>query len=135
MRGNRMTALLTGTHRYEKTLSTRNRGSGVIIRAPILAYLVETPNGRVLYDVGSDSFLPVAARTDPNEHSVGAGCWVDAGNEYLLIGRKLVHLTTGHVARLPFIDLGSNSYEVYRWFGPETVTFGPRGPIALPAGS
>lgn len=97
--------------------------------------ILETDGGWVLYDVGSDSFLPVAARTDPNEHSVGAGCRVDAGNEYLLIGRKLVHLTTGHVARLPFIDLGSNSYEVYRWFGPETVTFGPRGPIALPAGS
>lgn len=54
MPGNRMTALLTGTHRYEKTLSTRNRGSGVIIRAPILAYLIETPNGRILYDVGCD---------------------------------------------------------------------------------
>ncbi|MEJ2141370.1 MAG: N-acyl homoserine lactonase family protein [Gammaproteobacteria bacterium] len=46
--------LLTGTHRYEKTLSTRGRGEGVIIDAPILAYLIETKNGRVLYDVGCD---------------------------------------------------------------------------------
>ena len=46
--------LLTGTHRYEKTLSTRNRGHGVIIEAPILAYLIETTNGRILYDVGCD---------------------------------------------------------------------------------
>lgn len=53
-KGVRLTALLTGTHRYEKTLSTRNRGHGVIVQAPILAYLVETPNGRILYDVGCD---------------------------------------------------------------------------------
>lgn len=46
--------LLTGTHRYEKTLSTRNRGQGEIIEAPILAYLIETANGRILYDVGCD---------------------------------------------------------------------------------
>ncbi|HKK14332.1 MAG TPA: N-acyl homoserine lactonase family protein [Gammaproteobacteria bacterium] len=50
----RLHPLLTGTHRYEKTLSTRNRGHGVIIEAPILAYLIETPNGRILYDVGCD---------------------------------------------------------------------------------
>ncbi|MBI1398206.1 MAG: MBL fold metallo-hydrolase [Betaproteobacteria bacterium] len=54
MPANRLTALLTGTHRYEKTLSTRHRGAGVIVQAPILAYLVETPNGRILYDVGCD---------------------------------------------------------------------------------
>ena len=46
--------LLTGTHRYEKTLSTRGRGKGIFIQAPILAYLVETANGRILYDVGCD---------------------------------------------------------------------------------
>ncbi|MGD8643114.1 MAG: N-acyl homoserine lactonase family protein [Chromatiales bacterium] len=50
----RLWPLLTGTHRYEKTLSTRGRGGGVIIEAPILAYLVETTNGRILYDVGCD---------------------------------------------------------------------------------
>jgi hypothetical protein len=46
--------ILTGTHRYEKTLSTRGRGQGVFIQAPILAYLIETANGRILYDVGCD---------------------------------------------------------------------------------
>jgi N-acyl homoserine lactone hydrolase len=46
--------LLTGTIRYEKTISTRNRGHGEFIEAPILAYLIETSNGRILYDVGCD---------------------------------------------------------------------------------
>jgi N-acyl homoserine lactone hydrolase len=46
--------LLTGRQRYEKTVSTRNRGHGLYIDAPILAYLLETPNGRILYDVGCD---------------------------------------------------------------------------------
>lgn len=46
--------LLTGIHCYEKTLSTRGRGAGEIIEAPILAYLIETANGRILYDVGCD---------------------------------------------------------------------------------
>jgi N-acyl homoserine lactone hydrolase len=50
----RLWPLLTATHRYEKTLSTRNRGAGTIIEAPILAYLIETANGRILYDVGCD---------------------------------------------------------------------------------
>src|SRR5688500_15744877 len=46
--------LLTGTIRYEKTISTRNRGHGEFIEAPILAYLIETSNGRILYDAGCD---------------------------------------------------------------------------------
>ena len=46
--------LLTATHRYDKSLSTRHRGQGQIIEAPILAYLIETSNGRILYDVGCD---------------------------------------------------------------------------------
>jgi N-acyl homoserine lactone hydrolase len=46
--------LFTGTHRYEKTVSTRNCGHGQFIEAPILAYLIETPDGRILYDVGCD---------------------------------------------------------------------------------
>jgi N-acyl homoserine lactone hydrolase len=50
----RLWPLLTGTQRYEKLVSTRNRGHGVYIDAPILAYLIETPNGRILYDVGCD---------------------------------------------------------------------------------
>jgi N-acyl homoserine lactone hydrolase len=60
LKGNKMTQvkkfwpILTGTHRYEKTFSTRNIGHGVIIEVPILAYLIETKNGRILYDVGCD---------------------------------------------------------------------------------
>jgi N-acyl homoserine lactone hydrolase len=46
--------ILTGTHRYDKSLSTRGRGSGTQIEAPILAYLIETAHGRILYDVGCD---------------------------------------------------------------------------------
>lgn len=46
--------LLTGTNRYEKIVSTKNIGYGQFIDAPILAYLIETPNGRILYDVGCD---------------------------------------------------------------------------------
>ena len=66
--------LLTGTHRYEKTISTRNRGHGRFIDAPILAYLVETPNGRILYDVGCDyrKLADPALRTkyfEPMRHS------------------------------------------------------------------
>lgn len=50
----RMWPLLTATHRYDKSLSTRHRGQGETIEAPILAYLIETRNGRILYDVGCD---------------------------------------------------------------------------------
>ncbi|MBW8330249.1 MAG: N-acyl homoserine lactonase family protein [Thiobacillus sp.] len=50
----RLWPLLTGLHKYDKSLSTRNRGHGEIIEAPILAYLIETRNGRILYDVGCD---------------------------------------------------------------------------------
>lgn len=46
--------LLTGTHRYDKSLSTRDCGHGTLIEAPILAYLIETVNGCILYDVGCD---------------------------------------------------------------------------------
>ena len=46
--------LLTGTHRYEKTLSTHGRGAGEHIEVPILAYLIETRQGRVLFDAGCD---------------------------------------------------------------------------------
>lgn len=50
----RIWPLLTGMIRYEKTISTRNRGRGEFIDAPILAYLIETANGRILYDAGCD---------------------------------------------------------------------------------
>ncbi|MFZ5755572.1 MAG: N-acyl homoserine lactonase family protein [Pseudomonadota bacterium] len=46
--------LLVGTHQYDKSLSTRGRGAGTLIEAPLLAYLIETRNGRILYDVGCD---------------------------------------------------------------------------------
>lgn len=46
--------LLTGTYSYDKSISTRNRGFGTAIEAPILAYLIETSQGRILYDVGCD---------------------------------------------------------------------------------
>jgi N-acyl homoserine lactone hydrolase len=49
-----MWPLLTGTQRYEKIVSTKDRGQGQFIDAPIVAYLIETPNGRILYDVGCD---------------------------------------------------------------------------------
>src|SRR6185312_6025960 len=50
----RIWPLLTSTIRYEKCISTRNLGHGQFIDAPILAYLIETPNGRILYDMGCD---------------------------------------------------------------------------------
>ena len=50
----RIWPLLTATHRYDKTISTFNRGHGQTIEAPILAYLIETKHGRILYDVGCD---------------------------------------------------------------------------------
>jgi N-acyl homoserine lactone hydrolase len=50
----RLWPLLTGTQRYEKVVSTRRRGAGEYIEAPILAYLIETPQGRILYDIGCD---------------------------------------------------------------------------------
>ncbi|APA90639.1 N-acyl homoserine lactonase family protein (plasmid) [Paraburkholderia sprentiae WSM5005] len=50
----RVWPLLSAMHRYDKSISTRNRGIGTDIDAPILAYLIETRNGRVLYDVGCD---------------------------------------------------------------------------------
>lgn len=52
-RAPRITPLLTGTSRYDKGLSVRGRG-GVPIDAPILAWLIETVDGRILYDVGCD---------------------------------------------------------------------------------
>jgi N-acyl homoserine lactone hydrolase len=50
----RLWPLLTATHRYDKSISTFGRGRGTMIEAPILAYLIETAHGRILYDVGCD---------------------------------------------------------------------------------
>jgi N-acyl homoserine lactone hydrolase len=46
--------LLTALQHYDKSISTYKVGHGQTIEAPILAYLIETANGRVLYDVGCD---------------------------------------------------------------------------------
>ncbi len=46
--------LLTALQHYDKSISTYQRGHGQLIEAPILAYLIETANGRILYDVGCD---------------------------------------------------------------------------------
>lgn len=58
-----ITPICTGLHHYDKSLSTRGRGLGTVISAPILAYLVSTTHGRVLYDLGCDH----AAIADPAE--------------------------------------------------------------------
>src|SRR3954463_6101654 len=50
----RLIPILTGRHRYDSSLSLRGRAPGTVIEAPILAYLIETAHGRVLYDVGCD---------------------------------------------------------------------------------
>jgi N-acyl homoserine lactone hydrolase len=50
----RLVPILTGRHRYDASLSLHGRTPGTIIEAPILAYLIETVHGRVLYDVGCD---------------------------------------------------------------------------------
>lgn len=69
--------LLTATHRYEKAISTHGRGAGEMIDAPILAYLIETANGRILYDVGCDYSkindpVQCARYYDPQTFSYGA---------------------------------------------------------------
>ncbi|WP_028311430.1 N-acyl homoserine lactonase family protein [Derxia gummosa] len=46
--------LLVGTHRYDKSISLLRLPAGETVEAPILAYLIETTNGRILYDVGCD---------------------------------------------------------------------------------
>jgi N-acyl homoserine lactone hydrolase len=50
----RLVPILTGRHRYDVGLSLRGHPAGTTIEAPILAYLIETAHGRVLYDVGCD---------------------------------------------------------------------------------
>jgi N-acyl homoserine lactone hydrolase len=50
----RLTPILTGLHRYDKSLSLHGWRPGELIEVPILAYLIETRDARVLYDVGCD---------------------------------------------------------------------------------
>ena len=85
--------LLTATHRYDKTVSTYRRGAGQQIEAPILAYLIETAHGRILYDVGCDHRkivdpLQRARWYDPKVFDFGAPQMDDA--------QRLPH----HLARL-----------------------------------
>lgn len=82
-RATRLWPLLTATHRYDKSISTYRRGRGQLIEAPILAYLIETPNGRILYDVGCDYAKiadPVLRRRhyDPAAFTFGAPSMSDA---------------------------------------------------------
>jgi hypothetical protein len=49
----------------DKSLSTRGRGTGTQIEAPILAYLIETAHGRILYDVGCDYAKIADPRSQP----------------------------------------------------------------------
>jgi N-acyl homoserine lactone hydrolase len=68
-------------HRYDKSFSTRGRGEGTLIDAPILAYLVETPSARLLIDVGCDylklSQPDVRARWFRPELGLGAPTMTD----------------------------------------------------------
>ena len=50
----RLVPILTGRHRYDASLSLRGHAPGRTIEAPVLAYLIETTHGRLLYDVGCD---------------------------------------------------------------------------------
>jgi len=68
----RLIPILTGRHRYDASLSLRGRAPGTVIEAPILAYLVETAHGRVLYDVGCD-YRKIA------EPALRAACYDAAG--------------------------------------------------------
>lgn len=84
--------LLTATHRYDKSISTWQRGRGKMIEAPILAYLIETANGRILYDVGCDhrKIHDPAARAryyNPAEFEFGAPEMEDSQRIPAYLGR------------------------------------------------
>jgi hypothetical protein len=51
--------LLTATHRYDKSISTWQRGHGVQIEAPILAYLIETSHASSTTSVATTARLPI----------------------------------------------------------------------------
>jgi N-acyl homoserine lactone hydrolase len=87
----RMWPLLTAMHRYDKSVSTRGRGAGTDIDAPILAYLIETRNGRILYDVGCD-YRKIADPERRERHYASIGLPVPQMDEAQRI--------PGHLARL-----------------------------------
>ena len=89
----RITPLLTALHRYDKSLSTRGRGHGVLIEAPILAYLIETPNGRILYDVGCDYEKIADATLRARYYDPGVFVWgVPAMDDEQRLSRHLARL-------------------------------------------
>lgn len=95
-RTHRIWPLLTATHHYDKSVSTLRRGVGQSIEAPILAYLIETPQGRILYDVGCDH----AKIADPKVralHYGPAACGFDAPqmDEAQRLPRHLARLGLG----------------------------------------
>jgi N-acyl homoserine lactone hydrolase len=49
-----LTPIFTALHRYDRSLSLHRFPPGTTMTAPILAYLIETTQGRILYDVGCD---------------------------------------------------------------------------------
>jgi N-acyl homoserine lactone hydrolase len=65
----RLIPILTGRHRYDASLSLRGHPPGTIMEAPVLAYLIETTHGRLLYDVGCD----YAKIADPARRAVHYG--------------------------------------------------------------
>ncbi len=69
----RLWPLLTGTHRYEKLVSTRDRGHGLYIHAPILAYLIELPRGRPVILCGDAAGL----QENLSDEVAPGYCWQD----------------------------------------------------------
>ncbi|HET8695665.1 MAG: N-acyl homoserine lactonase family protein [Burkholderiales bacterium] len=84
--------LLTAMHRYDKSISTYRRHHGQMIEAPILAYLIETKQGRILYDVGCD----YAKIHDPALRSV----YYPPGSEFGAPDMREEHRIPHHLSRL-----------------------------------
>jgi N-acyl homoserine lactone hydrolase len=87
----RLWPLLTATHRYDKTISTLGRGHGQMIDAPILAYLIETAQGRILYDVGCDH-AKIADAAARERHYGALGMPVPQMDEAQRVPRHLARL-------------------------------------------
>jgi N-acyl homoserine lactone hydrolase len=72
----RLVPICTAFHRYDRGLSLRSQG-GEMITAPILAYLIETRQGRILYDVGCDYRKIADPALRARHHDTGS-CFVGA---------------------------------------------------------
>ena len=90
----RLLPLLTGMHRYDHSLSLRGRAPGTILQAPILAYLIETPQGRILYDVGCD-YRKIAEQDRRAAHYGPASFPPPEMNAEHQVGRQLGRLGLG----------------------------------------